>query len=230
MFDYLIVGAGFAGSVLAERLARSVGQARADRRQAAAHRRQRLRPLRRRRASWSTSTGRTSSTPTRARSSTTCRGSPSGGPTSTACWRSVDGQLVPIPINLDTINQLYGLELTSFELEEFFSRRRRAARRVCAPRRTSIVEQGRPRAVREVLPQLHPQAVGPRPLGARRQRDRARARAHQPRRPLLHRHLPGDAAARLHADVRAHARPPEHQGHAEHRLPRDRRHDSTTAR
>ena len=34
---------------------------------------------------------------------------------------SVDGQLVPIPINLDTINQLYGLSLTSFELEEFFT-------------------------------------------------------------------------------------------------------------
>ncbi|HEX8891378.1 MAG TPA: UDP-galactopyranose mutase [Pyrinomonadaceae bacterium] len=43
-------------------------------------------------------------------------------------WRSyqhrvlahVDGQLVPIPINLDTINKLYGLSLTSFELAEFF--------------------------------------------------------------------------------------------------------------
>ena len=34
---------------------------------------------------------------------------------------SVDGQLVPIPINLDTINKLYGLELTSFQLEEFFA-------------------------------------------------------------------------------------------------------------
>jgi len=33
---------------------------------------------------------------------------------------SVDGQLVPMPINLDTINQLYGLNLTSFQLEEFF--------------------------------------------------------------------------------------------------------------
>ncbi len=33
---------------------------------------------------------------------------------------SVDGQLVPIPINLDTINKLYGLKLTSFEVEEFF--------------------------------------------------------------------------------------------------------------
>ena len=33
---------------------------------------------------------------------------------------SVDGQLVPIPINLDTINKLYGLKLTSFEVEDFF--------------------------------------------------------------------------------------------------------------
>src|SRR5215213_6207801 len=45
-------------------------------------------------------------------------------------WRSyqhrvlahVDGQHVPIPINLDTINKLYGLSLTSFEVEEFFKK------------------------------------------------------------------------------------------------------------
>jgi UDP-galactopyranose mutase len=34
---------------------------------------------------------------------------------------SVDGQLVPIPINLDTVNTLYGLNLTAFELENFFA-------------------------------------------------------------------------------------------------------------
>ncbi|RNI26067.1 UDP-galactopyranose mutase [Rufibacter latericius] len=33
---------------------------------------------------------------------------------------SVDGQQVPMPINLDTINKLYGLSLTSFELDKFF--------------------------------------------------------------------------------------------------------------
>jgi UDP-galactopyranose mutase len=33
---------------------------------------------------------------------------------------SVDGQLVPIPINQQTVNQLYGLNLTSFQVEEFF--------------------------------------------------------------------------------------------------------------
>src|ERR671933_901182 len=34
---------------------------------------------------------------------------------------SVDGQLVPIPINLDTINKLYGLNLSALELEDFFA-------------------------------------------------------------------------------------------------------------
>ncbi len=33
---------------------------------------------------------------------------------------SVDGQLVPIPINLDTINKLYGMNLNSFQVEEFY--------------------------------------------------------------------------------------------------------------
>ena len=32
---------------------------------------------------------------------------------------SVDGQLVPIPINLDTVNSLYGLKLSSFEMDQF---------------------------------------------------------------------------------------------------------------
>jgi UDP-galactopyranose mutase len=35
---------------------------------------------------------------------------------------SVDGQIVPIPINLDTINRLYGLNLNAFEVEEFFQK------------------------------------------------------------------------------------------------------------
>src|SRR5215213_2206406 len=32
----------------------------------------------------------------------------------------VDGQLLPIPINLNTINQMYGTNFNSFQLEEFF--------------------------------------------------------------------------------------------------------------
>ncbi len=35
---------------------------------------------------------------------------------------SVDGQLLPIPINLDTINGLYGLNLSSFEVKEFLEK------------------------------------------------------------------------------------------------------------
>jgi len=34
---------------------------------------------------------------------------------------SVDGRLVPLPINLDTVNQLYGLQLSSHELGAYFA-------------------------------------------------------------------------------------------------------------
>ncbi len=33
---------------------------------------------------------------------------------------SVDGMLVPIPINIDTINKLFGLQLTSLDIQEFY--------------------------------------------------------------------------------------------------------------
>jgi UDP-galactopyranose mutase len=46
---------------------------------------------------------------------------------------SVDGQIVPMPINLDTINTLYGLNLTSFEVEDFFKK----VAEPCADIRTS---------------------------------------------------------------------------------------------
>jgi UDP-galactopyranose mutase len=120
MFDYLIVGAGFAGSVLAERLARGAGKKvlLVDRRphiggnaydcydQAGIliHK-------------YGPHIFHTNSREVFEYLSDFTR------------WRpyehrvraSVDGQLVPIPINLDTINQLYGLKLTSPEMEAFFS-------------------------------------------------------------------------------------------------------------
>src|SRR6478672_7507337 len=34
---------------------------------------------------------------------------------------SVDGQLVPMPINLDTLNRLYGLNMNSFEAAKFLA-------------------------------------------------------------------------------------------------------------
>ncbi|OWY66514.1 UDP-galactopyranose mutase [cyanobacterium TDX16] len=120
MFDYLIVGAGFAGSVLAERLASQLGK-------------------------------KILIIDTRSHiggNAYDCyneagilihRYGPHIFHTNSrevfeylsqfTQWRSyehrvlasVDGQLVPIPINLDTINRLYGLHLTSFQLEEFFA-------------------------------------------------------------------------------------------------------------
>ena len=36
---------------------------------------------------------------------------------------SVNGQLVPVPINLDTVNKLYGLNLSEDQIEEFFRSR-----------------------------------------------------------------------------------------------------------
>jgi UDP-galactopyranose mutase len=122
MFDYLIVGAGYAGSVLAERLARGSGK-----RVLIVDRRNHI-----------------------AGNAYDCfddhgilihKYGPHIFHTASkevfdylsrfTEWRQyqhkvlamVDGQLVPIPINLDTINQLYGLNLNSFQMDEFLATR-----------------------------------------------------------------------------------------------------------
>ena len=55
----------------------------------------------------------------------------------------VDGQLVPIPINLDTINQLYGLKLNSFELERFFAERAEAVAEIRTSEDVVVSKVGR---------------------------------------------------------------------------------------
>jgi UDP-galactopyranose mutase len=122
MFDYLIVGAGFAGSVLAERLASQSGKRVLiiDKRPHIAgnmydhyddagilvHR-------------YGPHIFHTNSRAVFDYLS------------QFTAWRpyehrvlaSVDGQLVPIPINLDTVNRLYGLSLTALEVDAFFASR-----------------------------------------------------------------------------------------------------------
>jgi UDP-galactopyranose mutase len=49
---------------------------------------------------------------------------------------SVDGQLLPIPINLDTVNRLYGRSFSSEQLEAFFQSVAEPVAHVRARRRT----------------------------------------------------------------------------------------------
>ncbi len=122
MFDYLIVGAGFAGSVLAERLARGSNK-------------QVLLIDRRNHIGWNAYDHyndegilihkygphifHTNSREVFEYLShfTEWR------PYQHRVLACVDGQLLPIPINLNTINQLYGLNLTSLEVEKFLAER-----------------------------------------------------------------------------------------------------------
>ncbi len=122
MFDYLIVGAGFAGSVLAERLARGSGKQvlLIDRRNhiggnAYDHYNDEGLLVHK----YGPHIFHTNSREVFEYLSQFTE------------WRPyhhrvlayVDGQQVPIPINLNTINQLYGLNLTSFEVEKFLAER-----------------------------------------------------------------------------------------------------------
>src|SRR5436305_5296788 len=122
MFDYLIVGAGYAGSVLGERLARGSGK-------------QVLLVDRRSHIGGNAYDHYDNAgvlvhkygphifhTNSKEVFDYLSRFTP---------WRqyhhkvlaSVDGQLLPVPINLDTINKMYGLTLNSFEMEQFLASR-----------------------------------------------------------------------------------------------------------
>ena len=142
VFDYLIVGAGFAGSVLAERLARGSGQnvLLVDRR---AH------------------IGGNAYDHYDDAGILVHKYGPHIFHTNSreifeylsnfTEWRqyqhkvlaSVDGQLVPIPINLDTINKLYGLNLNSFQMEEFLATRAEAREQIRTSEDVVVSKVGR---------------------------------------------------------------------------------------
>jgi len=56
---------------------------------------------------------------------------------------SVDGQLVPIPINLNTINQMYGLNLSSDQVEDFFKSKAEKVERVVTSEDVVVSKVGR---------------------------------------------------------------------------------------
>lgn len=122
MFDWLIVGAGFAGSVLAERIASQRGERvlLIDRRPHVggnAYDRQNEAGLLIHQYGPHIFHTNSSSVFDYLSRFTEWRGYEH------KVLADVDGKLLPIPINLDTINQLYALNLTSEELERWFAER-----------------------------------------------------------------------------------------------------------
>jgi UDP-galactopyranose mutase len=142
MFDYLIVGAGFAGSVLAERLARGSGK-----KVLIIDRRNHI--------------GGNAYDHYNDDGVLVHKYGPHIFHTNSRDvfdylaqfteWRpyehrvraSVDGQLVPIPINLDTINTLYGLNLNSLEVKEFLASRAEARGQIATSEDVVISQVGR---------------------------------------------------------------------------------------
>ena len=105
----------------------------------------------------------------------------------------VDGKFLPMPINRTTINELYGLGLsTDEEVEQFLAERAEPVDHIRNSEDVVVAKVG-PGALREVLSRLHPQAVAARPVGAQLLGLRADPDPHEHGRPVLHGHLPENA-------------------------------------
>ncbi|HTM92913.1 MAG TPA: UDP-galactopyranose mutase [Flavisolibacter sp.] len=142
MFDYLIVGAGFAGSVLAERLATQANKKILiiDKREHIAgnaydyHNNDGILIHKYGPHIFHTNSKEvfeylSQFTPWR--------------PYEHKVLASVDGQLVPIPINLNTINKLYNLNLCSADVENFFAERAEKVDRVKTSEDVVVSKVGR---------------------------------------------------------------------------------------
>ena len=142
MFDYLIVGAGFAGSVLAERLA-----SQADKKILIIDKRDHI-------AGNAYDYFNNDGTlihkygphifHTNSKEVFEYLGQfTEWRPYEHKVLASVDGQLVPIPINLNTINTLYGLNLSSSEVESFFESKAEKVDRVKTSEDVVVSKVGR---------------------------------------------------------------------------------------
>ena len=56
---------------------------------------------------------------------------------------SVDGQLLPVPINLDTVNRLYGLQLNAFEMDAWFAKMAEPCERIVTSEDVVVSKVGR---------------------------------------------------------------------------------------
>ena len=129
----------------------------------------------------------------------------------------VEGKLVPFPINLDTINQLYGLDLTTDQLEDWFAGRAETPAEVRTSEDVIVSRVGRELYEKFFKGYTRKQwGLDPSQLDAA-----VTARVpvtHRPGRPVFHRQVPGHASLWLHQTVRASARSREYNREAEHGL------------
>ena len=142
MFDYLIVGAGFAGSVIAERLASQAGK-----KVLVIDKRNHI--------------GGNAYDHYNSEGILVHRYGPHIFHTNSkeifeylgqfTAWRpyehqvlaSVDGKLVPIPINLNTINELYGLQLNSSQVDQFLEEKAEKKERISTSEDVVVSKVGR---------------------------------------------------------------------------------------
>ena len=214
MFDYLIVGAGFAGSVLAERLASQL-----DARVLIVEKRnhiagnaydyyneagvlvhkygphifhtnsQRVFDYLSRFTAWR--------------------------PYEHRVQASVDGQLVPMPINVDTLNKLYHLNLTCGQVEEFLATIAEPREKILTSEDVVVNRVGTELYIKFFRNYTRKQwGLDPSELDSS-VTARVPIRTNRDDRYFTDQY-PVDAGPRIYADVREYAGPSQHQHHAKH--------------
>ncbi len=110
---------------------------------------------------------------------------------------SVDGMLVPIPINLNTINKLYGLNLSSDEVDNFLKSKAVKKDRIETSEDVVISKVGK-ELYEKFFKGYTKKQWDLDPSSARCFCNCTGTNTNKPRRPLFHRHLSGNAPAWLY--------------------------------